>query len=70
VSDPTTGADASLASELSRRIDAGELARGDRIDVGDESFEVEGFDPFGADGRRVHVRAPDGLQLTIRIPRP
>lgn len=70
MSDPTAGAYASLASELSRRIEAGELARADRIDVGGESFEVEGFDPFGADGRRVHVQTADGQQLTVRIPQP
>lgn len=70
VSDSTAAACAPLASVLSRRINAGELARGDRVDVGGESFEVEGFEPFCADGCQVDVRTSDGQQLTVGILQP
>ncbi|HUF01037.1 MAG TPA: hypothetical protein VMN35_01305 [Gaiellaceae bacterium] len=55
-------------AELSRRILAGEIVVGQLVELEGGSFEIEGFDPFGAHGRRVYVRTREGERLTIEIP--
>ena len=57
-----------IAAELGRRFDAGNIVVGQLVEVDGGSFRVEGFDPFGAHGRLVYVRAHNGERLTIEIP--
>ncbi|HUG64678.1 MAG TPA: hypothetical protein VMK83_05620 [Gaiellaceae bacterium] len=67
-SDGSSATHEALVDELTRRLRAGDIVAGQSLDVGGETFVVQGFDPFGADGRSVYLRVPDGSSLTVRIP--
>lgn len=68
MSDERSQAYSQLVVELSRRLLAGEIVVGQVIELEGSAFRIDGFDPFGADGRCVYVRAPNGEQVTIQVP--
>lgn len=57
-----------LVEELRGRVRAGDVAIGQRLEVGGERFRIEPFDPIGEGVRHVYVRTQRREHLAVEIP--